>query len=580
VSRAVANATDLPKGYWPAEAVARVLDKTLASRFETDLSGLSPAEHRVVEELVAVGRILGDLYDDQRHHQALRARQELEELHEQLGRPARTADLLRLEYIFQGPIATTLENELVPFLPVDGFTDGKNVYPWAIGRDEIDPFLETHPDRRAAILGLHTIVRRTTPRALRRDLLALRRHPTLAVLHPGLETFLGQLAGDPSREAFYAIPYSLAWPVPLLEASSRLSTAALAIELDDPDLGAFLRQRARDLLTDDNEAGDAAWIRGDLERLDAVIGAYEVYDDDLFGAKTFFGASLLLRDDAATAVLRGEMTHLQEIEDALPYEGRQTIRTDIPVASVNVLAAFGAGRTTGAEILPNDAGLIRKYGRKILVRRNLYTHPARFERVAARWRAVIAPEHHADLTPEGGYQQVVWHEIGHYLGPDTDRRGRAFETALGPEAALIEELKAELLSQFAANWLRDAGIVGETDARGVAAGSIVAGLRPVRPLRSQPYPTLWLMQLNYFLERGLLVHEDDRIGIRHERHAEAVTAMLADVLDLQLEGSQQRAAAYIERYNTWDDHHETMARALREAERHRYMDDRYALLEL
>jgi hypothetical protein len=574
-----ADAVELPKGYWPADKARRILDKVLTFRLEEDLSTLTPAERRVVDELVAAGSVLGELNEQQRHHQALRARDALRELHGRLGRPARTEDLLTLYGQFLGPIATTLENELEPFLPVDGYTEGKAFYPWGIERDEIDAFLAAHPERQPEILGVHTIVRRSTPRHLKRDLLTLRRHPELSVLHPGLQAFLTALAEDPSRDAFYAVPYSVAWPGPLLEASSRLSTAAAAIGAEDPDAGAYLRQRARDLLTDDNEAGDAAWIRGEIGRIDGVIGAYEVYDDGLFGAKASFGMSVALRDEPATALLRAELAHLQEIEDALPYASRRRVRTDIPVASVNVLAAFGAAVDVAAEILPNDPTLMRKYGRKILVRRNSLTNAAAFGRAQTRWQAGVLPEHFGDLTAEGTYQQVVWHEIGHYLGPDTDRRGRPLETVLEADASPIEELKAELLSQFATNRLRAMGVVDEAAVRGVAASVILAGLRPVRPLRSQAYSTIWLMILNYYLEQGYVVYEAGRLGIRHDRHDAAVAAMLAEVLAIQEEGSKERSTAYIERWTTWDERHETLGRALQAAERYRYLNPRYGLLE-
>src|SRR5262249_21037703 len=154
-----------------------------------------------------------------------------------------------------------------------------------------------------------------------------------------------------------------------------------------------------DLLTDDNEAGDAAWVRGDLGRLDAVIGAYEVYDDDLYGAKAFFAVSLFLRDEAQTKALHRALDDLHPVENALPYTSRRRhLRTDIPASSADILAAFGGGKTTGAEILPNDSDLTRKYGRKILVRRNLYTHPEAFARVRGRWDAVIAREQQGELT--------------------------------------------------------------------------------------------------------------------------------------------------------------------------------------
>jgi len=75
------------------------------------------------------------------------------------------------------------------------------------------------------------------------------------------------------------------------------------------------------------------------------------------------------------------------------------------------------------------------------------------------------------------------------------------------------------------------------------------------------------------------VYEAGRLGIRHERHDAAVSAMLADVLAIQEEGSKERSTAYIDRWTTWDERHDTIARALQGAERYRYLDPRYGLLE-
>src|SRR5262245_21436890 len=194
----------LPAGYWPAEESRKILDQTLSYRLDSDLAGLSPAERSVLDSLVAVGRILDDLNDEQRHHQALAARRELRKLHDRLGQPKRTADLIDLDDLFQGPIATALENDLVAFLPVDPWNEGKNVYPWDIKRDEVEAYLERRPEERESILGLHTVVRRATPAALKRDLTTLRDQPVLDVLHPGLRDDLEARSAKPTRGDLYA----------------------------------------------------------------------------------------------------------------------------------------------------------------------------------------------------------------------------------------------------------------------------------------------------------------------------------------------------------------------------------------
>jgi hypothetical protein len=569
----------LPRGYWSEQQVREVLDRTLVSHVGADISSLGPGERAALLSLLAAGRVLQDLGEHQEHPQALTSRERLRGLHERLGRRARTADLLGLYELYQGPIATTIENALVPFLPVDPFAEGRNVYPWAIEAAEIQAFLDRRLDLRASILDPRAVVRRTVPAALKADLATLKRQAALAALHPGLGPRLEALLARPDDEPFYAVPYSVAWPGHLIAASEHLRQAADAVDDEDPDFAAFLRHRSRDLLVDDNEAGDAAWVRGSFGHLDAVIGAYESYDDDLFGVKTFFGAAILIRDEAGSRTVRDRLSHLQAVEDALPSTTHRTVRMDIPIGSFDLVAAFAQARGVVAEILPNDPELTRKYGRKIVLRRNLSIDVERFKRIRTRWDVAFGSNHAGELTPEGAYDQVIGHELGHYLGPDTDLQGRTIETALGEDAALIEELKAELVSMFMALRMHRAGQMDEMGLRRIMAGGIVATLRPVRPLRTQPYPTLWQMQNTWFFEHGLLEADGDRMTIRYDRAGDVVEAMLREALALQERGTRAESNAFIERWSAWTDRNQRLATAIRAADPYRFGLDRYSILD-
>ena len=174
-----------------------------------------------------------------------------------------TRDLLELQDLSQGPIATGLNNERLAFLPVTGERPGKNIYPFAAERAEIEGFLDDHPDQRADVLHPYTVVRRSTEASLRRDLAALRRHPGLALLHPALESRWKAMLADPTRPMFYAAPYAIAWADRLIAVVEHLRGAADAIRAEDRDFSDYLHLRARDLLANDYEGGDAAGSMGD-----------------------------------------------------------------------------------------------------------------------------------------------------------------------------------------------------------------------------------------------------------------------------------------------------------------------------
>ncbi len=554
---------------WPPERQREILDKTLVLRLAPDLSGLSAGEREAVRELLAVGAIFQKIHEDSRHPHALAAGASL------------AGDAATLYRLFQGPIATTLDNRREPFLDVEPETPGKNVYPWGIERAEIDAFLAAHAERRGEILGERTAVRRATRANLDRDLAALGRHAVVDGLHPGLRARLTALAAAPDPRQLYAVPYALAWADELVAAQRGLFRAADAVEGDDPELARYLRNRGRDLLANDYESGDAAWVTGRFGRLNAQIGAYETYDDALYGVKAFHSFSLLARDEVASAELAATLGGLQGVEDALPIAEHRRVRDDIPVGAYRVIADFGQSRGTNtASILPNDPLFARRYGRVILLRENVMTHPELFALALRRWHAGVAEPHAGELETEGGFQRTLWHEIGHYLGPDRTRDGRTLDSALAGRADALEEMKADLVSLFAVSRFATRGLVTPERRRAVEADGILRVMLGDRPRRDQPYQTMMLAQFNFFLDRGLLALDAaGRLEIRYDRYAETVTELLAQVLELQARGDAGAVEAFFTRWTGWtEDLHEPLARRLREAEGPRYRLVRYAAL--
>jgi hypothetical protein len=290
----------------------------------------------------------------------------------------------------------------------------------------------------------------------------------------------------------------------MVRAHGLLNEAADAIDKDDAEFARYLRNRARDLLSNDYESGDASWVTGRFRNLNAQIGAYETYGDALLGVKTFYAFSLLLTRRDETERLRSALKGLQAIEDSLPYDRRKRIREDIPVGIYDIIADFGQARSGNtATILPNEAYLVRRYGRTILLRTNMMRHPEIFQRSKAMFAAAVAPEHHAELTMDGGFYRTLWHEIGHYLGVESTRSGQDLDTALTDAADLLEEMKADLVSLYAAEALRKQNYYTDAQLRSVYASGILRVLQNNRPRRDQAYQTMQLMQWNWFLENGV-----------------------------------------------------------------------------
>ncbi len=561
---------DLLAGAWSAEQARVLLDKTHTIRLAPDLAALTAGEQRALRDLLEVGGLVQSIYEDQLHAEAGAARAQL---------ARRGAPHLRTLYrLCEGPIATTLANERVPFLAADPPQPGRNVYPWRITRDEVDRFLHDHPDQQDAISAPRSVVRRAAD--AEGDLAVLDRHPVLDALHPGLRTRLELVRRGADRAPLYALPYSVAYGDRLVRVHELLARAADALAADDPEFAGYLRNRGRDLLSDDYESGDASWVSGRFRHLNAQIGSYETYDDALFGVKSFFATSLLVLRAGDTDKLRAALGGLQAFEDSLPYQHHKRVRENIPVGVYDVIADFGQARGGNtASILPNDPLMARRYGRIILLRANIMRNPEIAEAQERTWRAVMAPAHAGELTPDGEFQRTLWHEIGHYLGVDRAGDGRELGDALGDDADLLEEMKADLVSLYVAEALRASGYYDDDALRSVEAAGILRVLLNNKPRRDQPYQTMSLIQWNFFLEQGLLRESGGALVIDHARYHTAVGALLARVLELQYRGDKAAADRFVEQYTRWDDAlHGAVATHIRDNQRYRFAIFNYAAL--
>jgi hypothetical protein len=581
-ARRPAQGGGLPAGYWPEEKSRALLDKTGEVRLAPDVSHLSAGERRALEKLIEVGKIFQTVYERQRHERAAESHAALAALDRRLGSPQSTRNLLDIYRLFQGPIATTLENRREPALPVELTTPGQAMYGGA-SKEEVEAFLAAHPEKRASILDQRTAVRRATAANLRRDLGKLRQYPALDALHPGLRAELERLSARPDERTLYAVPYSVAYADEMVRSHALLSEAADAVEKDDWEFARYLRNRGRDLLSDDYESGDAAWVTGHFKNLNAQIGSYETYDDALYGVKTFYSLNVLNNRREETERLRAAMKGLQALQDSLPYKFERRVREEISVGAYDVVADFGQSRGGNtATILPNEAYIGRRYGRTIMLRANIMRNPGIFESGSATtWEAAVDPRHRSELTSDGNFYRTLWHEVGHYLGVDQTKDGRDLDAALQDDADLLEEMKADLVSLYVAGALRKQGYYTEAQLRAVYASGILRVLQNNAPRRDQPYQTMQLMQWNYFLENGLLSfdRETKLLRVDYDKYHDVAGKLLARVLEVQHQGDKAAADRFIEQYAKWDEGlHGAVAASIRGRQRYRFRLFKYAAL--
>ena len=561
----------LPAGYWPLEKSQPIIEKTQTITLSPDLSKLTDGEKKAVAKLIEVGRIFQKLYEEQRHAEALSSYRALEQLDKRNGSKPETQNLLMLYRLFQGPIATTLDNKREPFLPVQPSKPGKTLYPSTFTKEQIS-------QQQGDLLDLRTAVRSQVN--LASDIESLKKYPALQTLHPKLLSQLG--VARPGVDFLYAVPYSVAYADDLMKAYGLLNEAADAVAKDDDEFARFLRNRARDLLSNDYESGDASWVTGRFKNLNAQIGSYETYDDELFGVKTFFSFCLLQSRQQETTALRQAMKGIQALEDSLPYKNHKKVREDIPVGVYDVVADFGQSRGGNtATILPNESYLARRYGRTILLRANIMRDQNIFEGTSRTLAAAVGEEQAKALTPDGNFYRTLWHEVGHYLGVDRTGDGRDLDEALQDNSNTIEEMKADLVSLFVAEALHKQGYYTDAQLKSVYAGGILRVLQNNKPRRDQPYNTMQLMQWNFYLENGLLSFDTatKTLRINYDKYHEVVGKMLERVLAVQYAGNKAESDKFIDQYTNWDENlHGVIAANIRAQQKYRYRLFKYAAL--
>lgn len=574
-----AQTVNLPKGYWSIEKSQPVLDKMQTIRLAPDVSNLNADEQRAIEKLNEVGKIFQDLYELQRNAQSVAARKTLEQLDIKTGSKAATQNLLTIYRINQGVVGTTIDGKREAFLPVEQPAAG-GMYPADSTKAEIDLFLAANPDRRDSILASRTLVRRTTAANLKMDLATLLKYPVLDTLHFNLKKELQTI--KPNPKAFYAVPYSIAYADYLIRAHLFLNEAADAMQKTDEEFAGYLRNRSRDVLSDDYESGDAAWVTARFKNLNGQIGSYETYDDTFYGVKTYFSFNVLKTRQPETTNLRKALGGLQKIEDSLPYENHKKVKEDISVGVYDILSDFGQSRGGNtATILPNEALYARRYGRTIMIRANILQNPELFEANRAAWQVAVAPEHKDELTPDGQFYYTLWHEVGHYLGVDRTKSGEDLDTALQENSNTMEEMKADLISLFSAEALQKQGYYTKDQVRAVYASGIRRVLQTAKPNRTQPYQTMQVMQWNFFMENGLLEFnpQTKRLKINYDKYHDVVGKMLAKVLDVQYQGDKAATDRFIEQYSNWDENlHGAIAKNIRDQQKYRFRLFKYAAL--
>ncbi len=482
-----------------------------------DRALLNENERQVVARLIEASKVIDEIFWRQVSEQnpAVRAR---------LARQADSSALDRAGYEYflanKGRWDRLKQDDpfIEPFGAVGAKPRGAAFYPPDITKEEFERYVAAHPEQKAALEALFTVVHRDGP-------------------------------------ALVAIPYSRYYGPELTEAAQHVREAADLTT--NASLKNYLTKLATALLSDNYRQSDMAWmdLTGPIE---VVIGPYEVYEDDLFNFKASFESFVTVVDRPESEKLAIYAQHLPAMERNLPEpdEYRNPNRgAESPIRVVQEVYTAGDARSgvqTAAFNLPNDEVVREQKGSKKVLLKNVMD--AKFRQsgrpIAVR---VLDDAHTGDVTFDAFFNHVLFHELSHGLGPGliAQPNGERVDVRLVLKNlySTIEECKADVLGIWNIQYAMDQKLLTSFAEKQLFATYAGLMFRSMRFGIDEAHGRGTAVQWNWMRENNAIVRTAaGRYTVDSGRMRAAVKSLATELLTIEATGDFDRAQRLLDRY--------------------------------
>jgi hypothetical protein len=475
-----------------------------------DLSGLSPADRKVLDKLTAAAKLMDEIYLRQlwTGNPALR-----KEIATWKGPQAEAAR--RYFDINFGPWDLLAEKK--PFLGDKPHPPGAGFYPEDMTKEEFEGWLKQHPEDKERFTSTLTVIRRKE----------------------------GKLV---------AVPYGQEYAEWLKPAAQLLHEAAR--ETQNASLRKFLDSRADAFLSGDYYQSDIAWMDLDAP-VEVTIGPYETYEDDLLGYKAAFEVFVTVNLAKESAALARYKERLPWLERNLPIpdEDKNLSRgSESPIRVVDLYYGGGEARPgvqTLAYNLPNDERVREARGSKKILLRN--TMRAKYDQILVPIsKQVIAPDQQADISFDAYFNETLHHELSHGLGPGTiTLNGRKTEVRLELKElySTLEEAKADVMGIYNILALIEKGDMPAALRKSLEPTYVAGLFRSARFGVDEAHGQGVVAQFNYLTEKGALqVDGSAHYRAVSEKFPGAIRDLVHDMLMLQAKGDYAGTKAFLDKY--------------------------------
>ena len=522
---AAAQGDDAEKSSATREALESMRSQFAVVEMNVDASFLTEEEVAVVNKLNEVGDYMSEIY--------LRQRSEMNPVRREkiaAGEMENKDLVLELFDLHFGPWDTLDHNK--PFYGDVEMPEGAAFYPSDMTKQEFEDWIASHPEDEDAFRSGYTVIRRD---------------------------------GD----GLVAVPYSEHYREWLAPAAALMREAAEITTHES--LKRFLSHRADAFLTDDYYESELAWM--DLEGpIEAAIGPYEVYTDNLFGYKTAFEAFITIKNPEESAALAKYKDFLRDMEANLPVdESYKNFRRgfESPIAAADQVHGGGdnvPGVQTIAFNLPNDERVREAKGAKKVILNNVLG--AKFDRILAPMAEdVLVADQAALLMKKYMTGETLFHELAHSLGPGTITKNGE-ETTVGAELKELytgtEEGKADVLGAYNILFMMERGEMPVAEKENFLATYFVGLFRAMRFGINEAHGKGAAFQYSYFKEAGAFAWDETEEKFRLDFDAleQAISDLTRDIIIVQGDGNYDAAKAFLDKYASLDENADAVIASL------------------